>query len=946
MSFYIRAANFFKQSPAADDQTSVFSLNKYVKFKSDNFNSETIILGFVNSYLKQINVFSNQVPLVNNLNLEDDGNSFDIKNLYLLSKYSSGDLKCVPIGGSSGFSGVTLKDIRSHLFNVELGQGESLGRVTGSDPEVSSANQLTITLNKFSGIVVNKAYHRMLPSGDGSAYTELSINMAEEEVDKVPTNNLYINYSRCVVINFKVNPAGLSGINANEFYFINLIIIEDKKSDYLEDFSAYFYYDVATQRYYSDNLLTECSVKMEEDFFPYLLTKSSDNWASRLVLRGVVDLQLETKNDVNLEVISQEIQFDYADVCDLQTTVAGNNQIQCTSKPGEVSVNVNGKITLIQDEQICPVGGTPKTVIAVFLLKASSALVLYKDFSAITSVEANIWAYNFRYIDYFDGQNYHSFKDNGSVSSVTINYIDQVLDLSKFFNLKEEPDGLTLSDSGKIVALTLSFRIYKITTADGDATDYFLDIPVKVLSPEILTIVEDTEAKKLIIKTNFATRLVYNFNEELEVSENITDTADGKNQETVVDYAGKIGTFYVRAFNYYYDLSGATRDLYATEKKSLELTETITIPVFDLSVKIANSTKTIFDNERSTYSSLSFLDINQSQPLNYFVYSTYKTETGRFTFQLDYDLTNSKYSSMFLKIGDNPNLNPLILNNGTSSFSLSKQDLFESLKNDQVLLRFLADGNTPFDFPFTFLNISPNDPPVCNPFSLSKVQVNYPNVNMSFDISYSFADELEYSVIDQNDGVVYGPILIKERFRDIESFFINSTPRQRSINIQNIIINQTTTTLRVRAIARNIKSATEYDPKQEDVEISTNQYSLSPIIGEAEVVLFSDSNLQNEILQTDGIVKGEEFFAFLRIKDINGNIVPVANYPNYISEGYETEIFILESIGDNNNDLEGVTSSRVDAYTFKFMINNGSKFDDTAAVFQAQYIPVIDEEIV
>ncbi len=63
MSFYIRAANFFKQSPAADDQTSVFSLNKYVKFKSGNFNSETIILGFVNSYLKEINVFSNQVPL-------------------------------------------------------------------------------------------------------------------------------------------------------------------------------------------------------------------------------------------------------------------------------------------------------------------------------------------------------------------------------------------------------------------------------------------------------------------------------------------------------------------------------------------------------------------------------------------------------------------------------------------------------------------------------------------------------------------------------------------------------------------------------------------------------------------------------------------------------------------------------------------------------------------
>ena len=947
MSFYTRAANFFKQNDPADLPASVFSLNKYVKFTSENFNSITTIREFANSYLKQINFFSNQVPLVNNLNLEDKGNSFDVKNLYLLSKYSSGDSKCVPIGGSSGFSGVTLKDIRSYLVNVELVETDFLGTVTGYDPEVSSQNQLTVTSYRFPGIVVNKAYHRMLPSGDGLAYTELSINMAEKEVDKVPTNNLYINYSRCSVINFKVNHSGLSGLNANEFYFINLIIIEDKKSDYLEDFSAYFYYDTVTQRYYSDiNFLIECSVKMEEDFFPYLLAKSSDNWASRSVLRGVVDLELETKNDVNLEVISQEIQFDYADICNLQTTVAGNDQIQCTSKPGEVSVNVDGKITLIQDEQICPIGGTPKTVIAVFLLKASSALVLYKNFSAITSVKANIWAYNFQYIDYFDGQSHHSFKDNGSISSVTINYIDQVLDLSKFFNLKEEPDGLTLSDSGKIVALTFSFKIYKITTADGDATNYFLDVPVKILSPQISKVVEDPEAKKIIIKTNYATRLVYNFNEEDGVGVVIDpDTADGKDQQTIVDYTGKIGTFYVRAFNYYYDLSGATRDLYATEKESLELVETITIPVFDLRVKIANSTKTIFDNERSTYSSLSFLDINQSQPLNYFVYSTYKTETGRFTFQLDYDLTNSKYSSMFLKIGDSPALQPLILKNGTSSFSLSKQDLFESLKNDQVVLRFLADRNTPFDFNFTFLNISPNDPPVCDAFSLSEIQINYPKVNISFDVSYNFADELEYSVIDQDDKTLYGPILIKERFRDIEPFFINNAARQRSIKIKDITINNKTTTLRAKVVVRNIKSATEDDPKQEDEKISSNEYSLSPTIGEAEVVLYSEYPLVNELTE---ITKGKEFFAFLRIKDADGNIVPEANYSNFIAQGYPTEIFILESRGDSNNDLDGVTSSRVDNenYTFKFIIENGSKFDDTAAVFQAQYIPVIDSEIV
>lgn len=933
MYFYTRARIFYSGINNNTGILGVFSENKYLKVKSESFNISSFIEGTAKDYAKIVD-----------LSFGSRGNGFDIDNLYLLSKTSSGKSKCIPlVGGSSGLGGVNIEGIKSSLTNVELETGGFLSRVTLINPDVDPQYFGVVDTTKYSGLVVNKAYHNMLPSGDGSSRTSLSVNMAQEEVDKVPTNNLYINYSRCFVMSYKVYPLGLQGINFNNFYYTTLIIVEDKESHYLEDFSTYFYYDdvPGTERYYLDNLLTECSVKMYEDFFPYLLLRSSDNWASRLVLHGSVKLALEKVNDTTLEDLSTPINFNYPDICSGVIIVAGNNEIVCTDSPGQVSINVNGVVTLIEDEQICPIEGTAKTVIAVFLLKALAKLVLYKDFSAVNTVKADIWGYNFQYIDYFDGQSYYPFKDNGSVSSVTISYVDQVLDLSKYFNIKEESDGLTLSDSGSIVALTFSFKIYRETTADGDATDYFLDVPVEILSPKILTVVQDTEAKKIIIKTNYATRLVYNFNEEAGVPVIITDTADGQNQETIVDYTGKLGTFYVRAFNYYYDLSGATRDLYATEKTSLELTETITIPVFDLRVKIANSTKTIFDDDRSTYSSLSFLDLNASQPLNYFVYSTYKTETGRFTFQLDYDLTNSKYSSMFLKIGDNPNLNPLILNNGTSSFSLSKRDLFESLKNNKVLLRFLADGNTPFDFNFTFLNISPNDPPVCDAFSLSKVQLNYPNANIYFDISYSFADELEYSVIDQDDNILYGPILIKERFRDIEPFFVNSTPRQRSIKIENIKISNTATTLRVRAIVRNIKSATEYDPKQEDEKISSNPYSLPLKIGSAEVVLFSDANLTTEIQK---ITKGEDFYAFLQIKDLNDAIVDPLQYGDYLAANYKVKIVIIES-DDANIDLAGVISTEAGKYTVKFNIQNTSVFNDTSAVFQAEYLPIIDSEI-
>jgi hypothetical protein len=952
MFFYTRA-KFFVGADLAGSFIPVFPDNKYLKVESENFNISSCIGGIAQAYsISFSNSVQDQIATANlfkdNLNFNNRRGGFDIDNLYLLSKTSSGESKCIPFGGgSSGFGGVNIQGIKSSLTNVELEGGDNLGRITltiNTDQPVNLQHTAALDITKYSGIVVNKAYHNMLPSGDGLSRTSLSINMAQEEVAKVPTNNLYINYSRCFIVNYKFYPLGVEGVNFYNFYYTNLIIIENKESHYLEDFSAYFYYDdfPGTERYYLDSLLNECSVKMYEDFFPYLLLRSSDDWASRLVLHGSVKLALEKVNDTTLEDLSVPINFDYPDICDGVIIVAGNNQIVCTDSPGQVSINVNGVVTLIEDEQICPIGGTAKTVIAVFLLKALAKLVLYKDFSAVNTVKADIWGYNFQYIDYFDKQNYYPFKDNGSVSSITISYVDQVLDLSKYFNIKEESDGLTLSDSGSIVALTLSFKIYRETPADGDATDYFLDVPVEILSPQISTILQDSEAKKIIIKTNYATRLVYNFNEEAGVPVFITpDTADGQNQETIVDYTGKIGTFYVRAFNYYYDLSGATRDLYATEKKSLTLTETITIPEFTLRVKIANSTKTIFDDDRLTYSSLSFLDLNPSQPLNYFVYSTYKTETGKFTFELDYSLVNSKYSSMFLKIGDSPTLQPLILKNGTSSFSLSKQDLFDSLKNNQVLLSFLADGNTPFKFPFSFLNVSPNDPPVCSAFSLSKVQLNYPNANIYFDISYSFADELEYSVIDQDDNVLYGPILIKERFRDIESFFVNGTPRQRSIKIENVKISNTATTLRVRAIVRNIKSATEYDPKQEDEKISSNPYSLPLKIGSAEVVLFSDANLTTEIQK---ITKGEDFYAFLQIKDLNDAVVDPLQYGDYLAANYKVKIVIIES-DDANIDLAGVISSEVDKYTVKFNIQNTSVFNDTSAVFQAEYLPIIDSEI-
>lgn len=935
-SFFIRAQFFYADTSFSDSYSSVFADNQYLTVSSENFNSPTFRRGVAYQYYQNINILNNTNFLFKeSLGLDNNGATFDIKNLYLPCKYKLNQLKCIPVGGSSGVTGTSNPNsINSGIDNVELNSAQFETRFTTFD--ASKDSEYITDVYSYKGVVINKAYHKMLPSGDGSSSTSLSINMTESDVDKVLTNNLYINYSNCIILNFKIKPFNGS---ENQFYYKNLILIENKDLDYIEDFSGNFYYDPSTQRYYLDDSLTECSIKMFEDSFPYLLVVSSDSWGSRSVFHGPVKFELETINDANLEDISETISYGYADICNISSTVAGNNTIACTSNAGEVSINVNGVIKVFEDQQICPIGGTAKTVIAVFSLKPSNTLVLYKDFSAVTSVKADIWGYNFRFIKYFDGTNYHSFKDYGSVATTTISYLDETLDLSKYFSLKEISDGLTLSDSGKIVALTLNFKIYKIATTDSDATDYSIDIPVEVLSPEI-SMSEDSVAKKIIIKTNYATKLIYRFNEEEPVTVNVTDTASGANQETIVDSTGKIGSFYCKAFNYYYDLAGAARGLYTTEEISIPLVRNINIPTFTLRVKIAGSTKTIYDENRNSSSSLDFVDLTPSQIGNYFVYSNYKTETGAFTFQVIY----SSYSSMFIKIGQNSNLYPLVMSAGSASYTLSKKDLFESLDiNNQVTISFLADGEIPFDFPFTFLNTSPSDAPVCNAFSLSRVQLNYPTANISFDLSYTYADELEYSIIDQDNAVVYGPILVKERFRDIETYFINGTTRQRSIQINNIAINNQINTLRAVAKVRNIQSATNYEPKIEDIEISSNTYSIPLKIGSAEVILFSDSLLSVEITE---IIKGQDFWAFLRIKDVDGNIVldPENNYPSYIAAGYKPEIFMLES-ADANKDLDGVISERVDDYTFKFNIRNDSVFNDANAVFQAKYQPIIDSEI-
>lgn len=921
MSYFYLRADFFEDA----NLNPLFFSNQFIVVESENFNTAFFIKSLAQSYIDSLDLRgagrsgSNGVAGFSVTQLDNNGSTFDISNLYVSSEYKDVESKCLDTG-----------DI---IANAQL-RYEFLYReaIFGDD-----ASGFNVEANTTIGAVVNKAYHKMLPSGDGSSATMVSINIIDEEIAKVPTNNMYINYSNCIVVNFKISPEGQPTI----VYNTNLIIIEDKNSDYLEDFSNKFYYDPGTQRYYLNSSLIECSLNMYDYFFPYILLVSSNAWASKEVFHGTVKLQLESQNDTTLEDISTEINFNYINICPSSTTVAGNNTIACTSDPGQVSINVAGVIKVFDDQQICPIEGTAKTVIAVFALKALELLTLYEDFSSVTTVKADVWGYNFRYIKYYDGTTYYNFKDNGSVASSTVSYIDETLDLSKYFSVKEISDGSTLSDSGTIVAITLRFKIYRVATTDADATDYSIDVPVEIKIPEIVSIEEDVEARQIIVKTNYATKLTYRFNQEKSVTVNITDSADGSNQETIISSSGKNGSFYCKAYNFYYDLGGVTRNLYITNESSLDLVRSIVIPSFSLVVKIGATSKTIYDENNATVT-LNFTDLTQDQIANYKVYSDYITDNGVYTFQLTYNLSGSSFSSMFLRLGSDPTLHQLVSSGGVSSFKITKQNLFKLLNNDnQITISFLADGQTAFNFPFTFLNTSQANSPVCNAFSLSRIQLDYPKASTSFSLSYTYADEIEYSVIDQNDEVLSGPYIVKEKFADIEYYFTSGATRQRSFQINSFSIQSSVTTLRVRATVRNIISATANPQKAESTQTSSTIYYIPLKIGEAEVILYSDYPLSTTL---EKITKGQDFWAFLQLKDEAGSVIPVGSYANYLAIGYKPQIFMLES-ADSNKDLDGVTSLRVDDYTFKFNIKDDDKFNDQNAVFQAQYQPIIDTEI-
>jgi hypothetical protein len=112
MSFFYLRADFFGDQTMFDD--SMFLQNQYISISSENFDSPSFILSVAKSYLSTLNLGgsgtygSRGVAGSETVELNNNGNTFDIANLYLLCGYKSGELKCVSADAATTIENVDL----------------------------------------------------------------------------------------------------------------------------------------------------------------------------------------------------------------------------------------------------------------------------------------------------------------------------------------------------------------------------------------------------------------------------------------------------------------------------------------------------------------------------------------------------------------------------------------------------------------------------------------------------------------------------------------------------------------------------------------------------------------------------------------------------------------------------------------------------------------------
>ncbi len=721
------------------------------------------------------------------------------------------------------------------------------------------------------------------------------------------SNELYISYRKCAIASFRFK----ASYTSDQAFYKNLIFIEDEERYYVENFDKNFYYDTIDQKYYLNQEKEELGIEICTDFFPTLVLNKGS------VIHGEVrgELKKPTDSDLNINLLPLWDNV-YADICYREPCAAPLNTIICCPFiDGLASINYNGTHYLLPDQLICPIGESAKAVMVIIRLAHVDPLIFYKSFSA-QIVNVNIYAYNFKNIDYVDvNQNYTPFKSNESIQIATMIYENEPLPLSNFFDIKIK--------NREVISLTFRFKAYKILTSDSDATDYFFDIPIRVRVPEIKNI--QRNGNNILFTTNYGTRINYQWQSSEKIHSQasvfITDTESGENQKTAIDISNLSGNVFFTVYNYFSEFSNKY-----SVSKSINVIKSTIFSYFTFQLYKNGSASSVRDFNGDSLSQIHIVNCAQNSFGSYSATLDYlDIDCG---FKLSFSMPDG-YSEVWLRIG---RLDPKKITSG--EITVISRELLSQQLNSEGYIQIIASlqNEIPFIIPFTFFKCSTLPPNIGITQQLTSI-FNGADLTTKFSFNYQYANRIEYKIINELGNILYGPILEKVAY-------------STSLTEKAVLINNTLTCsgwVSITGIASAINRSHNYPYNEVEVQVLTNSFANNfktlNKANPAEIKFYSDVNKINLITRTN---KGETIYAFLQLYKFNGDEILVEDYSNYINI---PEFKLIESPDDENDDLKGVTNlTKVNNYFCSFVINAGDLFNDLNLILEASFEVVAQYE--
>lgn len=809
--------------------------------------------------------------------------------------------------------------------NNSLNQMEQDGKIklVSLETDLGSygiGNDLVGSAGAFDGIIINKFYIKF----DNTEFVQ-SVGFEDIDMASEADRTIYINFS---VGRFLRLSSFLNGEESKTFVFLK----SKYQYDYYEKFNDNEVPFIDLGEFFLDSAFTEkINGFIIRTFFPYSFFDLNTNQRIKGETTSTFS-RIGSFSDILLPPPESEVCVDPPTV--EPPPPPATDVIECDGLiNGKVNVYYGGILYYTQEDlQIC--GSTTVTRIALILRKNENFLILYKNFTAITTEEVKIYGYNFRYIKYTVDSTNYAFVDNGSLASQTVVIDNEPLDLSKYFAIKEE--------NGLVTALTFNFLIYASSETEATASRYYLDIPLIINRPSILGV--EVDGLRITINTNYATHIKYYLGSDSTNTTTvaITDTNDGQNQKTLVTLASSTQstTINIVAYNYFYDLGGETRSAYITDLFSYELFIVPIISSLQLQVKTGSplTTQTFYDVNNTAITTLSITNCNQqsfSDPYN--LYLNYTSDYDiyfYFTFTLA-----SGYSSLYAQIGSGFDLIKLT---SAQPLVIKKSTLFNRLNSEgQITFTLWLDKKIPFAFRFVIKNYSTNNPDITTVSTPQIIYGSYTNVRLVFSTSYQYCDLIKYTIKDNNNIVLLGPIsLTKENYDTLLDHFTNGTTISKSITTPAFIVDGNPNTIKVLVEGFNLDSDPPFNPQSDSLESSPSSFiKRLNILKPAEVLFFNDQAMTSP---AEAISKGKAFYAFLQLYDFDGSSISTSNYGQYISTTTAPIFKPIES-SDMNIDLKDVSVTKVTNYLYEILIKQTSGFNDTNFVIDIFYTPVLQD---